>query len=162
MNWGLLDILTFAAMLIVVAIIVILAWRRTRSRAYRLAAVVAAIGGFLLLWVNGAVGIIGDEGNQANLMFFGVLVVAVTGSVISRFRARGMAITLYATASAQVLVAVIAVMMRSGTSGPSWPRDVLILTAIFSAFWLVSGLLFSKAATRERRVSSFKHTDFGA
>jgi hypothetical protein len=59
-------------------------------------------------------------------------------------------------------VAVIAVMMRLGASGPAWPRDVPMLTAIFSAFWLVSGLLFSKAATRERRVSFSKHTDFGA
>ena len=154
MNWDLLDKLTFATMLIAVAIIALLAWRQGRTRAYRLGAAVAALGAFFLAWVNGAVGIIGNEEYEANLLFFGVLAVAAAGSVIARFRARGMAIALYATATAQVLVAVFVITMRLGASGPIWPRDVLIMTVIFSTFWLVSGSLFSKAARRERRLFS--------
>lgn len=151
MNWDALDILTFSVMLAVVAIIVVLARRRARSRAYNVAAAVAAAGAFLLVWINGAVGIIGNEENVANLLFFGVLAVAAAGSVIARFRARGMAIALYATAGAQVLVAALAISMRLGASGPVWPRGLLLLTLLFTALWLVSGWFFGRAARTELR-----------
>ena len=152
MNWDLLDFLVFGTMVTVVVVVVFLAWRRARNRAYSAAATVTVLGAFLLVWVNGAVGIIGNEGNDANLLFFGVLAIAAAGALIARFRARGMAIALYATAGAQVLVAVFAIAMRLGASGPIWPRDLLLLTAFFSAFWLVAGWLFGKAAKRERRL----------
>ncbi len=152
MNWDLLDILTFSTMVAVVLIVVTLAWRRARSRAYRGAATVAVLGAFFLVWVNGAVGIIGNEENEANLLFFGVLAVAALGSVIARFRARGMAFALYATALAQVFVAAFAIVTDLGAAGPIWPRDILVMTAIFSVFWLLSGWLFSRAAKHERRL----------
>ena len=153
MNWDLLDILVFSTMIAVVATIVVVA-RRARSATYRIAVTVAALGAFFLVWINGAVGIIGNEDNEANLLFFGVLAVAAFGSAIARFRARGMAIALYATTAAQVLVAAYAVTMQLGASGPIWPRDILMLTALFSAIWLMSGWLFNRAAAKERRLFS--------
>lgn len=151
MNWDLLDILTFGVMVAAVTLILILARRRAPNRAYNIAAAVAAAGAFLLIWINGAVGIIGDEENKANLLFFGVLAVAAAGSIVARFRARGMAIALYATAGAQVLVAALAITLRLGASGPIWPRDILALTLMFSTLWLVSGWFFGRAARNERR-----------
>ena len=152
MNWDLLDFVVFATMVIVVAVIMILAWRRARTGTYRFTAAVAALGAFFLVWINGAVGIIGNEDNEANLLFFGVLGVAAIGSVIARFRANGMANALYATAAAQVLLGAFAFATRLGATGPIWPRDILMMTAFFSAFWLISGMLFSKAARTERRL----------
>ncbi len=152
MNWDLLDILTFGTMVTVVLAIVLMARRRSRNRAYRSAAFIAVLGAFFVAWVNGAVGIIGNEENEANLLFFGVLAVAALGSCIARFRARGMALALYATALAQVSVAAFAIATDLGATGPIWPRDILVLTAIFSVFWLLSGWLFSRAAKHERRL----------
>lgn len=152
MNWDLLDFLALGAMVAIVLVIVTLAWRRARNRAYRGAVTVAVLGAFFLVWVNAAVGIIGNASNDANLMFFGVLAVALLGSVIARLRAGGMALALYATAFAQVLVAAVAIAADLGASGPIWPRDILVLTAIFSLFWLVSGWLFSRAAKQQRRL----------
>lgn len=154
MHWDLLDILVFSTMVATAVTIVLVARRRSRSRAYRFAAATAALGGFLLVWVNGAVGIIGNEKDEANLLFFGVLAVATAGALIARFRARGLARALYATAAAQVLVAAIAIVFRLGASGPVWPHGLLLLTAVFSSVWLVSGWLFSKAAKAERRLFS--------
>ena len=65
--------------------------RMSRNTAYRAAVGLATVAGFLLVWINLAVGIIGDEGNPANLMFGGVLVVGVIGALVARFRAPGMA-----------------------------------------------------------------------
>ena len=101
------------------------------------------------IWVNGAVGIIGDEGNAANLMYAGVLAAALVGSAASRFRAEGMARAMFATADAQVLVGAIALAAGLGRSGPAWPMDVLVLTALFTAMWLGSALLFRKARSTE-------------
>ncbi|MDJ0750459.1 MAG: hypothetical protein QNJ11_13315 [Woeseiaceae bacterium] len=152
MNWDLLDFLVFGTMLTILMAIVALARRRTRNRAYRGAVLIAVLGAFFLVWVNGAVGIIGHEGNDANLLYFGVLGVAVVGSFVARFKAQGMALVLYATAIAQVLVAAFAITVDLGAAGPIWPRDILVMTAIFSVIWVLSGWLFSRAAKHERRL----------
>ena len=52
---------------------------------YRLGALLAVAAVILLVWVNGAVGFLGDEGNPANLLFAGVIAVAVIGAVVARF-----------------------------------------------------------------------------
>ena len=76
-------------LLIGVGIAVELASRKTGQAAYR-AAVGLALGSALLLgWVNGAVGIIGSENNEANLMYGGVIVVGAIGAVIARFKPEG-------------------------------------------------------------------------
>lgn len=150
-NWDLLDIAAFAGMVIAAASIVLLA-RRRRNRSYRIAAAIATLGGFLLVWINGAVGIIGDEYDRANLLFFGVLAVAAVGALIARFRPGGMAVVLSVTAVAQLMVGGLAIVMNLGTTGPIWPRDIVMSTAFFSAIWLVSAWLFVRAATGARRL----------
>jgi len=78
------------------------------SIVYRAAVGVAVGAALLLIWINLAVGIIGDEGNPANLMHIGVLAVGIIGAIFARLRPLGMARVLLATAVAQMLVAMIA------------------------------------------------------
>ena len=151
-NWDVADFALAGILLVGVGISYELAARKTGDTAYKFAVGLALAAAFILIWVNGAVGIIGSENNDANLLFFGVLAVAAVGSLIARFRAGGMAIALYATALAQVILAAFAITMSLGTSGPTWPRDILMLTAVFSAIWLASGWLFGRAADTERRL----------
>ena len=146
MNWDIFDFAVFGAMLLGVGVIYALAKRRTNNTTYRFALGIALGAAFLLVWVNGAVGIIGNENNDANMMFFGVLLVGVVGAILARLRPKGMARAMYATAFAQALVAVIALVANLGLAGPSWPWDVLVLTGFFAALWLFSGRLFRKAA----------------
>ena len=133
------------ALLIGVGVAVELASRKTGQAAYR-AAVGLALGSALLLgWVNGAVGIIGSEYNDANLMYGGVLVVGAIGAIIARFKPEGMARALFATALAQTLVAVIALVGRLG-SPHSGPLELLSVNGFFVALFIGSAVLFSKAA----------------
>ncbi len=133
------------ALLIGVGIAVELASRKTGEAAYR-AAVGLALGSALLLsWVNGAVGIIGSEDNDANLMYGGVLVVGAIGAVIARFKPEGMARALFSTALAQTLVAVIALVGRLG-SPYSGPLEIVTINGFFVALFIGSAVLFSKAA----------------
>ena len=149
MNWDIVDFTVFGAMLLSFGAVYTLAKRKADNTAYRFAAGVALAAAFILIWVNGAVGIIGDESNDANMMFFGVLAVGIIGAIIARFQASGMVLALYATALAQAAVAVIALIAKQGSTAPSWPEDFLILTGFFVALWLVSAWLFRKAAREQ-------------
>ncbi len=146
MNWDMLDFAVAGALLAGVAGAFVFLARRSTNIAYRSAVGIALVAALILFWVNAAVGIIGNESNDANLMYFGVIAVGAIGALLARFRAHGMALALFATALAQILVAAIALIAKSGASGPAWPMDVLILTGLFSALWLLSALLFRVAA----------------
>jgi hypothetical protein len=123
-----------------------LAVRTTGNTAYRAAVGVAVVAAFILIWINLAVGIIGSEDNPANLMYAGVLAIAILGAFIARFRPHGMALTFAATALAHGLAGAIALMAGWGSSGANWPRVIVVLTGFFCALWLLSAWLFRKAA----------------
>ena len=152
MNWDLLDFMVFGAMIAALVLIVLVARRTSRNPTYRFAMAVAAVAGFLVAWVTGAVGIIGNEENDANLLFFGVLAMGAVGALLARLKAAGMVRVLVLMAAAQVLIAVFAIAMDLGAASPAWPRGLIIMTTVFSGFWLLSAWLFSRAARRERRL----------
>lgn len=149
--WEVGDFALFAALLVGVGVTYEVVAKMTGNAAYRCAAGVALAATFLLVWVNGAVGIIGDASNDANSMYGGVLAVGMIGGIIARFQPRGMARAMLATALAQVLVAVIA---QAASASPIWPRDVVILTGLFTALWLISARLFRKATRGEAELGA--------
>lgn len=146
MNWDALDFVVFIALLLAVGVAYKLATRMAANNTYRFGVGLALAASFILIWVNGAVGIIGNEDNEANMLYLGVLAVGIVGAALARFRPRGMARALLATAIAQAAVAIVALVAGWGSSGPAWPADVLVLTAFFVALWLGSALLFRRAA----------------
>lgn len=145
-NWGPEDFLVMGAMLALALGAYELLATMAGNGAYKVAAALAVLGAFLLVWINLAVGIIGDEGNAANLMYLGELAVLIGGAAIAKGRAPGMAKTLFAVAGAQMLIGATAVLGNMGTDGPIWPRDVLGVTVILSGVWLLSGALFRHSA----------------
>ncbi len=144
-NWDVADFAIFGALLFGAGVTYELAARTTGNPAYRAAAGVALAAAFLLVWVNGAVGIIGSEDNDANLMYFGVLAVGVVGVLLARFQPHGMARALFAMALAQVSVAVIALLAGLGAPG-SGPLEIVALNGFFVALFVGSASLFRKAA----------------
>jgi hypothetical protein len=147
-NWTPVDFIVFGTMLAIAGGIVEIAARASRDQAYLIATVIAVGAGFLMVWANLAVGIIGSENNPANLIFFGVLGVGVLGALIARLRAAGMARALQATALAQFAAAITAAAVGWG--------QVWVFTAIYIALWLSSARLYANAAEREAR---FNHPD---
>ena len=112
--------------------------------AYRYGIALAMTTVLLLTWMNVAVGgILGD--NPANMMYFGVLFVGLTGAVIADLQPQGMAKSLLATAFAMVLVPVVALIMGTPafTNG-FWA--VFGLHVIFAMLFVGSAMLFRKAA----------------
>ena len=146
MDWDIVDFTVFGAMLLGVVATYTFVRRKSDNPAYRFAMGVALAAAFLLIWVTGAVGIIGNENNDANTLYFGVLAVGIVGALITRFRPGGMVRTMYAMAIAQVGVAMIALIAGWGSTAPIWPKDILALTGFFVALWLLSAYLFQKVA----------------
>ena len=134
------DFVFGGVMLGTVGLLIELTFRMSADWAYRGGVAAALAGAVLTLWINAAVGIIGDAGHPANMMFSWVLAVGMIGAVLARFRARGMAWAMVVTAVAQAAVGVIALVMDLPFPGP--------ITLLFMAFWLTSAALFRKAAGR--------------
>jgi len=116
----------------------------SRSLVYRAAAGVAVATSFLLVWINLAVGIIGNENNPLNLLYAGVIGVALVGAIVARFEAKGMSRALAATALAQGVVGGIAAF--GGPNDPPGSLGQIVLNGGFAALWLLSSGLFRKAA----------------
>jgi hypothetical protein len=137
-DWDAGDFAVMGIMLGSVCLAYELALRVARSHVYVVAAGIAVVNGFLITWSNLAVGIIGNENNPANLMFFGVLLVGLVGAAIARLRASGMARAMFVTAIAQASTSIAALVLDGAY--------IFVLTAFFVAMWLISALLFRRAA----------------
>jgi len=156
--WTVGDFAVMGALLGGIGLGLELAVRKTGNTAYRTATGAALAAALLLLWINGAVGIIGSEQEDANLLYGGVLAVALMGTIAARFRPAGMALAMCATALAQALVPAIALTFALSATALVWSPEVPALTGFFVALWLISAWLFGKA-TREQ--GSHGHTAVG-
>jgi hypothetical protein len=146
-NWDLFEFAVMGALLFGAGLAYELAARQAGAIAHRVAVGVALAAAFLLVWVNGAVGIIGNEGSPANLMYFGVIVVGVVGAFIARLKSHGMARALFATAVAQVLVPVIALIVwppQIVSWGAAGVSGVFVLNAFFVMLFVGSAFLFRR------------------
>ncbi|OZA93097.1 MAG: hypothetical protein B7X57_06135 [Erythrobacter sp. 34-65-8] len=135
-NWTGEDFVAATVMLGGVGLAFEMAVRASGSWAYRAGSAVALGLGLMLLWANAAVGIVGDEDELINLWFNLIPLLALFGAIGARFRARGMAAAMMATATAQVLVGVIMQLQGHFT----W-----VFTILWAAGWLFSAWLFRKA-----------------
>ena len=137
MTWTTSDHVLWGIMLGVPGLVVDLATRLAGSWAYR-AGVITALGtAFVITWANLAVGIVGNEDNPINNVFFGVILVALIGAPLVGFKAARMRWVMLATATAQMLSGLVA--LQSGAF-------VLVFCGITTALWLASATLFARAA----------------
>lgn len=143
-NWTLSDFLFAGLLFGSVGLAFEFIARRSGSLAFRSGAAVAVIAGFLTIWVNAAVGMIGDEDNALNLMFAGVLAVAFLGAGVVKFQAERMAVVMTIAGAAQFVASAVGAFtdLRGG-----------IFSAFFAGLWLLSAMLFTKAA-RERTAAT--------
>ncbi len=113
--------------------------------AYRFATAVAVGAALMLAWLSLGVGIIGKDGDPANIMYFGVIGIGMIGALIARFRPHGMARALAAMALAQAAVGAFAMIARLGYPW-SGPLELFCLNAFFVATFVASAWLFRRAA----------------
>jgi hypothetical protein len=136
-NWTGSDFALLGAILAVACGLYELGAWLSGNTAFRAGFGLAVLAGFMTVWVNLAVGMLGD--GPINLMFAGVLLVAALGAALARFRADGMVVAMVAAGVAQL--ACVGVGLWIG----GFEAIELVLTAMFAAPWLLAALLFRKA-----------------
>lgn len=149
-RWTISDFVFAGIVLIGAGGIAELTVRASGAWSYRFGAGLAVLASALLLWFNGAVGIIGSEDHPANMLYLGVIIAAFVGAVASRFRAAGLARAMASAAVLQVAIGVVAVWRGWGEGSENWPRPVIVLSIVFGLLWLASAALFNRAAGAHR------------
>ena len=143
--WGPVDFALAGVLLVGTGLVLQLAARQAGNTAYRAAVGVALAAAFLLVWMILAVGVIGEAGDPADLMYVGVLAVGIVGAGVARFQPEGMARALLATALAQALVAVIALIAGKHEAPISSVAELVGLNGLFVALFVGSAWLFTRA-----------------
>lgn len=143
--WTLFDYVVAAVLLGGLGLGLELAARKADA-AYLGGAAVALVAAVLLVWINGAVGIIGNEAEDANMLFLAVPLVALAGAAGTLFRTGGLVWAMAAAGLAQLLVPPLAAAFAPPAGASVWSAEVLVITAFFTGLWLLSAFLFRTAA----------------
>lgn len=144
-NWTGSDFIFAGTMFLIAGTLFELGLRTSGNLAYRFGVGLAIAAGFLTIWVNAAVGIFADDGPH-NLIFFGVILVALAGAVAARFRAAGMARAMFFAAGAQLLAAVTGWAAGFASPGIAGVHELVLAIGLFGGLWFLSALFFRKAA----------------
>ena len=135
-NWTAGDFVFAAVIFGIVGGLFELTARASANFAYRIAVVLAVASAFLQIWINLAVGIIGNEDNPANWTYFAVVFMAASGAIVALGSARGLARAMLAAGAAQVIFSIIHAI--NGTPTP-------VIDGFFAALWIAAARLFMRA-----------------
>jgi hypothetical protein len=112
---------------------------------YRLAVVVTVGTTVVLIWLSLGVGIIGADGDRANMMYVSVPIIGAVGAIVARLKPHGMARTLLAMALAQAVIAIIALVAGLGLPW-SGPAEIILLNGFFVAVFVGAAWLFNRSS----------------
>ncbi len=141
-DWGVGGFLFMGALLFVTFLTIELIAKHSASRFYKAGVAIATVTTFFIIWVNLAVGIIGD-GNNTSAMYFLVVPVGFIGLALSRLKPLGLSITAFCMAAIMLLVPTVAWL--TGNQDLAQEPQVLkvfVLSAGFAFWYAVAGVLF--------------------
>jgi hypothetical protein len=146
-NWTVSDFVFAGGILLGAGVTYELA-ARVGNLAYQAGVVVALGTGILTLWVTGAVGIIGSENNPGNLLYLGVVALAIAGAIAAQGGAGRMVWAMGLAAIATLSVPVFAFNGVAKPASDVMAPEVFIATGVFAAGWALSAFFFHNAARR--------------
>lgn len=149
-KWSPLDFLFAGGAVGATGMLIELAMRTSSRWSYRGGAFLAIAGAFLLIWINGAVGIIGDATNPANLLFLAVVAIGCAGAWLARGRPAGMSRAMGVAALAQALTGLAMYIGGIGSGAPPGTAATFLLIEFFAGLWFASALLFHVAGLEGR------------
>lgn len=141
-QWTAFDFLVAAGLLGALVGAFELVVRLSGNGFYRAGVVIAALGAFLMLWVQGAVGLVGSENDLFNLLFLTPLLVGAVGGFIADFRAAGMRRLFWVMSALQAVTLAIGYAITRDTDA--------FLLAFWVVLWAFSAWLFGRADKTSR------------
>jgi hypothetical protein len=139
-NWTASDFVFAAVVFGTIGLLAEAAVRMSSNWSYRAGAGFALAAAFATVWANAAVGMIGSEDNTYNLLFLGVVALALLGAAVARFRANGMAAAM-----------LLAGLVHAGVAIGGYAADPkgATFSLAFVLLWLLSAALFRNAARKD-------------
>ncbi|MFN3451684.1 MAG: hypothetical protein ACK4ZE_05955 [Sphingorhabdus sp.] len=134
-NWDETDFVVAAIIFGMVGGLIEFAVRLSSNWYFRVGSMFAVLAGFMVIWSNLAVGMIGNEDNPVNLWFGLVLLIAIGGSIASRLRGSILPQAMFAAGLVQMYIGIFAGIFGNDVRGGRY-------TIALSIIWLISGLLF--------------------
>ena len=150
-NWNLFDFVFAGVLIFGTAFTYKLITRSKSNIAYRFAVGIALGTGFIIIWANGAVGIIGSEENPVNLVYYVLLLIGLIASFAVRFKPRGMSLTMFALAAGQALIAIVVlvwVIVQNEDFILAEFLRFIMFHGFFVALWTGSASLFHVASKK--------------
>ncbi len=134
-NWDETDFIVATIIFGIVGGLIEFAVRLSSNWYFRFGAMFAVLAGFMVVWANLAVGMIGNEDNPVNLWFGVVLFIAIAGSIASRFRGIILPWAMFLAGSVQIAIGTFAGILGTDMRGGRF-------TIVLSVTWFVASLLF--------------------
>lgn len=147
--WTLTDFIFAGVMIFGTGITYTLVTRKSKNITYRAAIGFALFTGLFLIWSNLAVGLIGSENNEFNLLYFLVIGIGVMGAFIARFKAIGLMFTLFAMAATQAMITIAALLTGMAAVPESSVYEILAVNGFFITLFVVAAMLFRYAAEEQ-------------
>ena len=145
-NWTLSDFILMGTIIFSCGMGYKLITRTSKETMYRIAIAYGIFTGFLLLWVNMAVGLIGSEDNMFNTLYFAVLAVGVIGGAFYRFAPRGMSYTFVAMAAVQAGLGLTALLAGMQHVPHSSVIEIISVNGFFFTLFLIAAIMFHHVA----------------
>jgi len=120
----------------------IMGLRASTSRSYRAGFALALLTGLAVLGPALAVGIVGDEGDPADLMYAAILFGGFVAACAVRFSPGGVRRSLYAVSAATGTASLAAISVAGDAQAPG----MLMFHALIAGGFAVSGYLCGQAA----------------
>jgi hypothetical protein len=137
MAWGPEDFAILGALLVLLCVTVELAARASSERYFLAGVVLASIGGFALIFINLAVGIIGGSEDPRNLLFYTIPALGFLGAIVGRFKS---------TVLVRLLMIMAAIQLSAAFLAPiDMMRIMIPFTGLFVGLWLSSAVLIRRA-----------------
>jgi hypothetical protein len=144
-NWSLFDFVIMGTLLFGCGLLYEFISSKGDTLAYKAGSALAVGTGLFLIWSNLAVGVIGNEGDPANLLYLVVLAIPLVGAFASRFRAYGITRALIAAAAVQAMIPFIAMAVWKLPLDSDMIKTICANTFI-ALLWAGSAALFRRAA----------------
>lgn len=152
-NWTASDFILAGVMLYGTALLFECVMRFGRTGTYRAAAGLALVTCLMIVWANGAVGIIGSEDNPINLLFFIVLAIGFLGTIIARLRPIPMSRVVFTMALVHALLTFIGILLwqpeLDTVEGAVGVLRTCVASGMFAVLFVGSALLFRQAGAQD-------------
>lgn len=144
--WTLSDFLIAGLLLSCTGAAFVLALHKMENNSYRLGVGIALISTLFLVWANLAVGIVGNESEDINVLYYIIPAIGLVGAFLSRFQSHGLSYTLSAMAVIPLIIAIVALMGYLQEPPHNSATQILGINMFFT-------VMFSLAAISLRNVA---------